>query len=210
MRKKERVERILQLLEEEYGPEKCYLHYENPWQLLIATILSAQCTDDRVNMVTKDLFQKYTSIQDFAQANLAELEKDIHSTGFYHNKAKNIIACCQGLLSRFGGEVPSDIEELTSLAGVGRKTANVVRGHIFHIPAVIVDTHVKRVSNLLGFTKQQDPVKIEFELMKLLPKERWTAFNTQAIAHGRKICVARRPKCGECLLSLYCPSSGVK
>ncbi|NLK37205.1 MAG: endonuclease III, partial [Epulopiscium sp.] len=121
MREKERVEMILQLLEEEYGPEKCYLHYKNPWQLLIATILSAQCTDDRVNMVTKDLFQKYTSIQDFAQANLAELEKDIHSTGFYHNKAKNIIACCQGLLSRFGGEVPSDIEELTSLAGVGRK-----------------------------------------------------------------------------------------
>lgn len=210
MKEQERVQMILDLLETEYGPEMCYLHFETPWQLLIATILSAQCTDDRVNIVTKDLFQKYTSVKDFAEAELAELEKDIHSTGFYHNKAKNIITCCQGLLTRFGGEVPSDIEDLTSLAGVGRKTANVVRGHIFHIPAVIVDTHVKRISNLLGFTKNQDPVKIEFDLMKLLPKERWTAFNTQVIAHGRKICIARRPKCGECLLAPYCPKSIIR
>ena len=140
-----------------------------------------------MNLVTKDFFQKYTSIQDFAQADLAELEKDIHSTGFYHNKAKNIIACCQKLLSEYGGEVPSDLDALTSLAGVGRKTANVVR-----------------VSNLLGLTSNQDPVKIEFDLMKIVPKDKWIDINTQMIAHGRKICIARRPKCAECFLFPYC------
>lgn len=207
MKEKERIEHILEILEEQYGGAKCYLHYETPLQLLIATMLSAQCTDDRVNMVTKDLFEKYLSVRDFAEANVIELEKDIHSTGFYRNKAKNIIACCQRLLLEYNGEVPSDIEDLTSLAGVGRKTANVVRGHIFNLPGVIVDTHVKRISNLLGLTKNQDPVKIEFDLMKLLPEEKWVAFNTQAIAHGRKICVARRPKCEECLLRPYCPSA---
>lgn len=204
MRKKEKVILILDLLLEHYGPTKCYLNHENPWQLLIATMLSAQCTDDRVNIVTKDLFQKYTSIQDFAEANLSELEQDIHSTGFYHNKAKNIIACCQKLLSEFNGEVPSDIDDLTSLAGVGRKTANVVRGNWYGIPSIVVDTHVKRVSNLLGLTKNQDPVKIEYDLMKLVPKERWIDVNTQMIAHGRKICIARRPKCDECFLFPLC------
>ena len=204
MTKKEKVRIILDLLREHYGPTKCYLHHENPWQLLIATILSAQCTDDRVNLVTKDLFQKYTSIQDFAQADLAELEKDIHSTGFYHNKAKNIIACCQKLLSEYGGEVPSDLDALTSLAGVGRKTANVVRGNWYGIPSIVVDTHVKRVSNLLGLTSNQDPVKIEFDLMKIVPKDKWIDINTQMIAHGRKICIARRPKCAECFLFPYC------
>ena len=153
MKRKEKVEGILTLLDEHYGPAKCYLNHETAWQLLIATILSAQCTDDRVNIVTKDLFQKYRSIKDFAQANQQELEKDIHSTGFYHNKAKNIIACCQKLLMEYDGVVPDDIEKLTSLAGVGRKTANVIRGNIFAIPSVVVDTHVKRVSNLLGLTK---------------------------------------------------------
>lgn len=207
MKEKERIEHILDILQEQYGGAKCYLHYETPLQLLIATMLSAQCTDDRVNMVTKDLFQKYLSVRDFAEANVIELEKDIHSTGFYRNKAKNIIACCQRLLLEYNGEVPSAIEDLTALAGVGRKTANVVRGHIFNLPGVIVDTHVKRISNLLGLTKNQDPVKIEFDLMKLLPEEKWVAFNTQAIAHGRKICVARRPKCEECLLRPYCPSA---
>ena len=174
MTKKEKVTIILDLLREHYGPTKCYLNHENPWQLLIATILSAQCTDDRVNLVTKDLFQKYTSIQAFAEANQAELEQDIHSIGFYHNKAKNIIACCQKLLTEFGGEVPSDLDELTSLAGVGRKTANVVRGNWYGIPSIVVDTHVKRVSNLLGLTKNQDPVKIEFDLMKIVPKDKCT------------------------------------
>lgn len=204
MRKKERVLKTLDLLEKYYGPTKCYLNHENAWQLLIATILSAQCTDERVNIVTVDLFKKYKSIKDFAEADLGELEQDIHSTGFYHNKAKNIIACCQMLLSEYGGEVPDDIEKLTKLPGVGRKTANVIRGNIYGIPSIVVDTHVKRVSNLLGFTDSQDPVKIEFELMDLLPKNNWIAYNTQIIAHGRKICIARRPKCSECFLSELC------
>ena len=204
MKRKEKVEGILTLLDEHYGPAKCYLNHETAWQLLIATILSAQCTDDRVNIVTKDLFQKYRSIKDFAQANQQELEKDIHSTGFYHNKAKNIIACYQKLLMEYDGVVPDDIEKLTSLAGVGRKTANVIRGNIFAIPSVVVDTHVKRVSNLLGLTKNQDPVKIEFDLMKILPQDHWISFNTQVIAHGRKICIARRPQCQNCFLYPYC------
>lgn len=204
MTKKEKVTQILALLYEQYGPTKCYLEHENPWQLLIATILSAQCTDERVNLVTKDLFQKYPSVQAFAEASLAELEQDIRSTGFYHNKAKNIIACCQRLLMEYGGEVPSDLDALTSLAGVGRKTANVVRGHCYGIPSIVVDTHVKRISNLLGLTKNQDPVKIEFDLMKIVPQESWIDINTQLIAHGRKICIARRPKCRECVLLAYC------
>ncbi|WP_313529963.1 endonuclease III [Anaerotignum sp.] len=204
MTKKEKVEKILTLLREQYGPTKCYLDHENPWQLLIATILSAQCTDDRVNIVTKDLFQKYKSVKDFAEADLKELEKDIHSTGFYHNKAKNIIACCQKLLMDHDGQVPSDLEDLTALAGVGRKTANVVRGNWYGIPSIVVDTHVKRLSNLLGLTKNQDPVKIEFDLMKIVPKDKWIDINTQLIAHGRKVCVARRPKCNECFLLEYC------
>lgn len=204
MTKKEKVEQILILLKEHYGPTKCYLDHENPWQLLIATILSAQCTDDRVNIVTKDLFQKYKSVKDFAEADVKELEKDIHSTGFYHNKAKNIIACCQRLLMEHDGEIPSDLEELTALAGVGRKTANVVRGNWYGIPSIVVDTHVKRLSNLLGLTKNQDPVKIEFDLMKIVPKDKWIEINTQLIAHGRKVCVARRPKCNECFLLEYC------
>lgn len=204
MTKKEKVTGVLEQLFIHYGPTKCYLDHETVWQLLIATMLSAQCTDDRVNIVTKDLFRKYTSVQDFAEANLEELERDIYTTGFYHNKAKNIIACCQRLLMVHNGEVPSDIDDLTALAGVGRKTANVVRGNWFGIPSVVVDTHVKRVSNLLGLTKNEDPVKIEFDLMKIVPKEKWIDVNTQMIAHGRKVCIARRPKCQECFLIGYC------
>lgn len=204
MELKERVLKVLDLLEEHYGPTKCYLNHENAWQLLIATILSAQCTDDRVNMVTKDLFKKYTSIKDFAEASQSELEKDIHSTGFFRNKAANIIACCQMLLTEYGGEVPDDIDKLTKLPGVGRKTANVVRGNIYGIPSVVVDTHVRRVSNMLGFTDSQDPVKIEFELMELLPEKNWIAYNTQIIAHGRKVCIARRPQCEVCFLADLC------
>ena len=209
MTKKEKMAQILTLLEGEYGQTKCYLNHETPWQLLIATMLSAQCTDDRVNMVTKDLFQKYTSVQAFAEANQQELEQDIHSTGFYHNKPKNIIACCRKLLEEYGGEVPADIDQLTQLPGVGRKTANVVLGHCFDIPGVVVDTHVKRLSNLLGLTAQSDPVKIEFDLMKIAPKERWISINTLLIAHGRKVCIARRPQCQQCVLFSLC-SSGKK
>ncbi len=203
---KQTIQKILDILYEEYGSAHCYLNHENAWQLLIATMLSAQCTDDRVNLVTKDLFQKYTSIKDFATADLKELEQDIYSTGFYHNKAKNIKACCIALLEHHNGEVPSNIKELTALAGVGRKTANVVRGNWYDIPSVVVDTHVKRISNLLGLTKNQDPVKIELDLMKQIPKEHWIAINTQLIAHGRKICIARRPKCMDCVLIECCES----
>ncbi len=203
--KQQQVKEVLDLLDKQYGTEYvCYLQHENAWQLLIATILSAQCTDARVNIVTKDLFQKYRSIDDFAKADLKELEKDIHSTGFYHNKAKNIIACCKDLRDRFGGEVPEGLEELTSLAGVGRKTANVIRGNIYHEPSIVVDTHVKRISKKLGFTQGGDPVKVEFELMEVLPKDHWILYNIQIITLGRQICKAPTPKCEECFLTEQC------
>jgi len=202
---------ILDALDKEYGTDYvCYLNHENAWQLLIATMLSAQCTDARVNIVTKDLFVKYPSVQAFADADLKELEQDIHSTGFYHNKAKNIIACCKTLVEEYGGEVPSDIESLTSLAGVGRKTANVIRGNIFNEPSIVVDTHVKRISNKLGFTKETDPVKIEFDLMKKLPKDHWILCNIHLIRLGRTICKAPTPNCEECFLKELCPSVGKK
>ena len=207
MNRKERAKRVCEILNIEYGTNiKCYLEYDEKktWQLLFATILSAQCTDERVNIVTRDLFKKYPELKDFAAADIEEFEKDIFSIGFYRNKAKNIIACANVLLEDFNGELPSDIDELTSLPGVGRKTANVIRGNIFHIDSIVVDTHVKRVSNLLGLTKLDDPVKIEFDLMKVVPKEQWTLYNHQIIAHGRKICVARRPKCEECVLRELC------
>ena len=200
-----RTKEILDLFDEKYGTDyTCYLDHENAWQLLVATILSAQCTDKRVNMVTKDLFKKYPEVKSFSEADLKELENDIHSTGFYHNKAKNIIACANQLLDRFGGEVPTSIEDLTSLAGVGRKTANVIRGNIFHDPSVVVDTHVKRVSKRLGFTKNEDPEKIEYDLMKAIPKDHWILINIQFIAFGREICIARNPKCEQCFLKAYC------
>jgi endonuclease-3 len=208
---KERVDNILRLLDENYPTEdKCYLHYETDWQLLIATMLSAQCTDDRVNIVTKDLFKKYTSIADFADAELKELEQDIKSTGFYRNKAKNIIGAMQTLRDNYNGVMPSDVDVLTTFPGVGRKTANVVRTHIFHIPSIVVDTHVKRISTKVGFTKSDDPVKIEFELMKLFPKEHWGRYNTQVIAHGRSVCKARKPDCDGCCLREYCKEGSKK
>lgn len=202
---RERVAKILELLDEHYTTEyKCYLNHENAGQLLIATMLSAQCTDARVNIVTKDLFRKYPDMEAFAKADLAELEQDIKSTGFYKNKAKNIIACARKIVTEFGGEVPETIEELTSLAGVGRKTANVIRGNIYHQPSVVVDTHVKRISGKLGFTKEEDPDKIEQDLMKILPEDHWILFNIQIITHGRSICPARNPHCEECFLNPHC------
>ena len=207
MKKAERIEKIIELLDEHYSVQKkCWLDYGNAWQLLFATILSAQCTDARVNIVTKDLYQKYTSVQAFADADLKELEQDIHSTGFYHNKAKNIIACAKKLISDFDGEVPSDIDDLTSLPGVGRKTANVIRGNIYDIPSIVVDTHVGRISRKLGLTKSEDPARVEKDLEKCLPKEHWILWNIQIIALGRSICTARNPKCAECFLAEYCPS----
>ena len=203
---KKNTKAILEALEREYGTEYvCYLNHENALQLLIATMLSAQCTDARVNIVTESLFKKYITAQDFANADLKELEQEIHSTGFYHNKAKNIISCCKQLVEKYDGEVPNDLEALTSLAGVGRKTANVVRGNIFHEPSVVVDTHVKRISRKLGLTKNDDPVKVEFDLMKELPKEWWILWNIHIIRLGRTICKAPTPKCQECFLQEYCP-----
>jgi endonuclease-3 len=204
-KERERIQSIIDALNREYGTEgRCFLNYETPWQLLIATILSAQCTDERVNMVTSELFKKYPRLEDFAHADIEELEKDIHSTGFYKNKARNIIACARKLISEYDGIVPRDIDDLTGLAGVGRKTANVIRGNIYNDPSIVVDTHVKRVSNRLGLTKEEDPVKIEFDLMKKLPKEQWILYNIQIITHGRSICVARSPKCEQCFLRDYC------
>lgn len=203
----ERISRILALLDAEYGTDyRCFLNYKTPWQLLIAVILSAQCTDARVNIVTKDLFKKYRKLEDFANADLAELEQDIHSTGFYHNKAKNIIACAQVLVNKYKGRIPSDIDELTALPGVGRKTANVIRGNIYNIPSVVVDTHVKRISRKLGLTESDDPVKIEFELMKILPEDHWILWNIDIITLGRTICIANHEKCSECFLRKECPS----
>ena len=209
-KEKQQVAEICRILNETYGTDyKCYLNHENAWQLLIATMLSAQCTDARVNIVTKDLFVKYPTLQAFADADIKELEKDIYSTGFYKNKAKNIIGCAKKLISEYGGEVPSDIESLTKLDGAGRKTANVIRGNIYHEPSIVVDTHVKRISRLLGLTDSDDPVKIEHELMEKLPKEQWILYNIQIITLGRTICIARRPKCAECALNRVCPSANV-
>lgn len=207
MTKKERIEKITELLDQNYGTDMiCYLDYETPWQLLFATILSAQCTDARVNLVTKDLFRDYPDLQAFANATQEEMEEAVRSTGFYHNKAQNLIACAKELLERFHGEVPSSIEELTSLPGVGRKTANVIRGNIFHIDSIVVDTHVKRVSKMLGLTREDDPEKVEFDLMKCLPKDHWILYNLQIIAHGRAVCIARRPQCENCCLKECCKS----
>ncbi|MCR5665986.1 MAG: endonuclease III [Eubacterium sp.] len=206
---KKHTAEILKRLDETYGMEQiCYLNHDNAWQLLIATILSAQCTDARVNIVTKDLFVKYDSLEKFAAADYEELKQDIHSIGFYQNKAKNIIACAKRIIEEFGGEVPSSLEDLTSLAGVGRKTANVIRGNIFHDPSIVVDTHVKRISKRLGLTKQDDPYQVELDLMKELPKDHWISYNMQIITFGRQICIARSPKCAECFLADLCKVKG--
>lgn len=204
---REHAARVTRLLEQQYTREyRCYLNHETPWQLLFATMLSAQCTDARVNIVTEKLFRKYKDIGAFAGADLKELEEDIKSTGFYHNKAKNIIACAQMLLDRHKGQVPDSVEELTALPGVGRKTANVIRGNIFRQPSIVVDTHVKRISKKLGFTESEDPERIEFELMNILPEENWILYNIHIIQLGRTVCTARNPKCGECFLRGECPS----
>ena len=202
-----KVKELLKRLDKEYGTDLfCYLEHEEAWQLLIATILSAQCTDARVNLVTKDLFKKYPSVEAFAQADLKELEEDIHATGFYHNKAKNIIACCKKLIEEYDGEVPSDIDKLVTLPGVGRKTANVIRGNIYRIPSIVVDTHVGRLARRFGLSENTDPEKVEYDLMKKLPKSHWILCNIQFIALGRSFCTARSPKCGECFLKDICPS----
>ena len=207
MNQKERIEKIIEALDAQYGTDFiCYLEHKDALELLIATILSAQCTDARVNTVTPTLFAKYKNAKDFANANLAELEEIIHPLGFYHAKAVNIIGCCKKLEEEFGGEVPSSIEDLTSLPGVGRKTANVIRGNIYHEPSIVVDTHVGRISRKLGITKKEDPKDVEFDLMKKIPKDHWILWNIHLITLGRSICKAPKPKCSECFLREYCPT----
>ena len=206
MRVTKRTAEILKRMDEKYGTELfTYLEHHTPEQLLVATILSAQCTDARVNLVTKDLFVKYPDMAAFANASQEELEQDIRSTGFYHNKAKNIKACARKLLDEYGGIVPSDIEELVKLPGVGRKTANVIRGNIFQIPSVVVDTHVGRLSRRLGLTEAEDPEKVEYDLMACIPEDHWILINLDLIALGRSICKSQKPRCGECFLADICP-----
>jgi endonuclease-3 len=200
-----RIQKILATLDEMYPNVTCALHHTNAWELLVATILSAQCTDKRVNMVTPGLFQKYPTIQDFASAKQDELAQDIRSTGFFNNKAKSVIGAARTILSNFGGEIPRDIDQLLTVPGAARKTANVVLGTAFGIAAgVVVDTHVQRISLRLDLTKQTEPVKIERDLMKIIPQKRWILFSHQMIHHGRALCVARTPRCAECSLDPIC------
>lgn len=207
---KKNVSDILNILSKEYPDVKIQLNYENPFQLLVATILSAQCTDDRVNQVTEKLFKKYIFIQDFLNVPDKELEKDIFSTGYYKAKTQKIKATAKMILEKFNGLVPNTIEELLELPGVGRKTANVILGHIFNIPAIVVDTHVIRLSNRFGWVETENAEKIEQVLMKLIPKEKWVIFTHYIINHGRKICTARNPKCSLCVIAHLCPSANLK
>jgi endonuclease-3 len=205
---KQAAPKILAILKRAYPAAKCSLDHHTPLQLLVATILSAQCTDERVNKVTPALFAKYKTAADFAAAPEGELERDIQSTGFFRNKARNLRAMAAALNERHGGEVPRTMEDLTALAGVGRKTANVVLGNAFGLTVgVVVDTHVARLSQRLGLTKQTDPVKIERDLMKIVPQKDWTLWPHLLIAHGRAICMARKPLCGKCPLTRLCPSA---
>jgi endonuclease-3 len=203
-----RAKKIIALLHKEYPDPKIALDFSNPLQLLIATILSAQCTDVRVNMVTPELFKKYLTARDFANANQAELEQEIRSTGFFRNKSKSIITCCKALVDKHGGNVPNSMEDLIRLGGVGRKTANCVLGGAFGVNAgVVVDTHVRRVTGRLGLTRNDDPEKIEVDLMALAPQKEWYDLGNTLIWHGRKICEARKPKCPDCVLIKQCPSA---
>ena len=204
-----RAKKITAALQRAYPDAHCELNFDSPLQLLIATILSAQCTDKRVNLVTAELFKEYLSATDFANADLAELEQDIKTTGFFRNKAKNIKACCAALMKKHGGEVPRTMEELTALGGVGRKTANVVLGNAFNLNVgIVVDTHVTRLANRLGLTNQTDAEKIEQALMPLVPQGQWTLFSHWLIWHGRRRCDARKPDCAGCEIAKLCPSAG--
>jgi endonuclease III len=201
---KERIPYILKALDQAYPNARTALNYSNAYELLMATILAAQSTDKGVNQVSPALFKRYPDARTMANADLAELENEIRSTGFYHNKAKSLKGCCQALVEKHGGKVPPDLDALVKLPGVGRKTANVVLGSVYGIPGIVVDTHVSRVTQRLGLTHKKDPVKIEFDLMEVIPKDRWTMFSFQITLHGRQICVARRPLCDRCPLSAWC------
>ena len=201
---KDHVRKILKILSRTYPDVKTALRHRSPLQLLVATILSAQCTDKQVNQVTPALFKKLRTAKDFADVPLADLEEMIRPTGFYKNKAKSTKACCKALVERHGGKVPKNIEDLVKLPGIGRKTANVILGSAFGIPGIVVDTHVKRLSQRIGLTSEKDPVKIEFDLMRQIPKKDWISFSHQMIWHGRTLCLARKPKCPECPLLDLC------
>jgi endonuclease III len=205
-----RAGRITRKLAQLYPDAHCALHHANPLQLLIATILSAQCTDERVNRVTPALFARYPDAHAFATADQSELEKFIQSTGFFRNKAKNIIACCRQLVDQHDGEVPATMEELVPLPGVGRKTANVILGTCFDVPSIPVDTHVLRLSQRMGLSVYDDPVKIERDLMGLVPTKEWTMFGHRMIFHGRQVCHARKPSCEQCQIAALCPREGVE
>ena len=205
-KKKIRMENIVSILKKEYPNSKCSLRYESSFQLLTATILSAQCTDERVNKVTKGLFAKYPSPEDFVMLPLETIKKEIYSTGFYNNKAKSIKAMAEMVVNSHSGNVPNTLDEMVELPGVGRKTANVVLGNIQGIPSIVVDTHVTRITNLLKFVKTKNAVKIESELSKLINKNDWTLFAHLLIDHGRAVCIANRPKCNNCVISNLCPS----
>jgi endonuclease-3 len=207
---KKRAGQIVRRLAKLYPDAKCALNHENPLQLLIATILSAQCTDVRVNLVTPALFARYPNAQAFAEADPSELETAIRSTGFFRNKARNIIACCRQILEKHGGQVPNTMEDLVHLPGVGRKTANVILGNAFDVPGITVDTHVLRLSHRMGLTKERDAHKVEQDLMTLIPKKEWTMFSHRMIFHGRQVCFARKPNCSGCILKEVCPKIGVK
>jgi endonuclease-3 len=204
---RERALRVAEILFKEYPQAKTALKHKSALQLLVGTILSAQCTDTRVNVVTKTLFKKYRTAADFANARRSVLEKEIHSTGFFRQKAKSIIESSKDIVQKFSGRVPDTMEELTSLRGVGRKTANVILGNVYGKPAYVVDTHVKRLSQRLGFTKSRNPDVIEQDVMKILPEALWTPFSDALIFHGRAVCVARKPKCRICVVASLCPSA---
>jgi endonuclease-3 len=205
--KQARVKKILAALDKAYPNVTCALHHTNAWELLVATILSAQCTDKRVNEVTPGLFRKYPTIQDFAAVAPEVLAQDIRSTGFFNNKAKSVTGAARKILSEFGGKIPQQMDQLLTVPGAARKTANVVLGTAFGIASgVVVDTHVQRISHRLDLTRESDPVKIEKDLMKIIPKEKWILFSHQIIHHGRAVCVARNPRCGDCVLEPLCYS----
>jgi endonuclease-3 len=205
---KNRASKVIELLEKEHPDAKIALHFTNPLELLVATILSAQCTDERVNMVTKTLFKKYVKAEDYANADLAELEQDIRSTGFYRNKAKNIKKCCQVLVEKYNSQVPRTMEELLELPGVARKTANIVLSNAYGvIEGIAVDTHVRRLAQRLGLTESDDPAKIEADLMSIVPRDKWMRITDLLIFHGRRVCVAKNPKCDVCVLNKVCPSA---
>lgn len=205
---KARALKVIELLEREHSDAKIALHYTNPLELLVATILSAQCTDERINMVTKALFKKYTKAEDYANADLKELEQDIKSTGFYRNKAKNLKKCCQLLVEKYNSQVPKTMEELIELSGVARKTANIVLTNAFGVvEGVAVDTHVRRLAQRLGLSGNDDPDKIEKDLMRIIPKDKWMRITDLLIFHGRRVCTAKRPNCAACVLNKFCPSA---